>query len=87
VYTVQSIICGTAKNLSSALCDVTHDGWFCTFTMKQQLEIPSARTAGQLLSGQLVRYGKAGGTARTKSQLPDHSPPADEAGRRVGPSL
>jgi hypothetical protein len=43
-------------------------------------------------SGQGNRYGteKAGGTAspsRTKSHLPGHSPPASQAGRRVGPAL
>ncbi len=27
-----------------SLCDVAHDGWLCTFTIKQQLEIPSARS-------------------------------------------
>jgi hypothetical protein len=26
------------------LHDVAHDGWLCTFTIKQQLEIPSARS-------------------------------------------
>jgi hypothetical protein len=44
--------------------------------------------AWQLLSGN--RYGteKAGGPARpsrTKSHAPGHSPPASQAGRRVGP--
>ncbi len=27
-----------------SLRDVAHDGWLCTFTMQQQLEIPSARS-------------------------------------------
>ncbi len=27
-----------------SLRDITHDGWLCTFTIKQQLEIPSARS-------------------------------------------
>jgi hypothetical protein len=48
------------------------------------------RTAGQPLSGQPVRYGKAGGTARpsrTKSRLPGHSPSVSQAGRRIGPDL
>jgi hypothetical protein len=47
--------------------------------------------AGQLLSGQPVRYGttKAGGMARpsyihTKPHLLGHSLPASHAGRRVG---
>jgi hypothetical protein len=38
---------GSARVLYQAmfsLSDVPHDGWFCTFTIKQQLEIPSARS-------------------------------------------
>ncbi len=42
--------------------------------------------AGQLLSRPLVRYGKAGGTARP-SRTESHLPPAGQAGRRVGPDL
>ncbi len=43
----------------------------------------------QLLSGQPVRYGTAGGkrSSGTKSHLPGHSTPARQAGRRVGPVL
>ncbi len=46
--------------------------------------------AGQLLSGRPVWNGQAGGTAcpsRSKSHRPDHSPPACQAGRRVGPAF
>ncbi len=38
-------------------CVTSHGGWLCTFTIKQQLEIFYQLAAGQLLSGQLVRYG------------------------------
>ncbi len=46
--------------------------------------------AGQLLIGQPVRYGKGrlyGPPSPTKTHLPGHSPPAGQAGRRVGPAL
>jgi hypothetical protein len=62
------------------------------FTIQQQLEIPSARSCGQLLSGQPVRYGKVRGRgtaspSRTKSDLPGNSAPGNQAGRRVEPAL
>jgi hypothetical protein len=44
----------------SSLLDVAHGGWLCTFTIKQQLEIPSARippvrTTGTVRKRQAVR--------------------------------
>jgi hypothetical protein len=41
-----------------SLCDVAHDGWLCTFTENSGWKFHHL-TAGQLLSGQPVRYGKA----------------------------
>jgi hypothetical protein len=38
-----------------SLRNVAHDGQLCTFSIKQELEIPSARS-WQLVSGQPVRY-------------------------------
>jgi hypothetical protein len=38
----------------------------------------------------IAHDGKTGSPARpsrTKSHLPDHSPPASQTGRRVGPAL
>jgi hypothetical protein len=76
-----------------SLRDVTHDGWLCTFSIQQQLEIPSARSwAAPVSTVKATAYGivKAGGTARpsrTKSHLPGHSPPASQAGRCVRPAL
>jgi hypothetical protein len=67
-----------------SLRDVAHDGWLCTFTIKQQLKIPSARSWAAPV--------RATGTARQhvqKSHLPDHSPapPARKVGRRIGLAL
>ncbi len=67
-----------------------------TFTIWQQLKIPSDRSWAQWAApvggGGGNRYGteKAGGTdcpSRTKLPLPGYSPPASQAGRRVGPAL
>jgi hypothetical protein len=58
-----------------SLPDVAHDGWLCTFTMSQQLEIPSARNWAAPVRAAVTVRKKAGGTARpsrTKSHLPDH---------------
>jgi hypothetical protein len=79
-----------------SLSDATHDGWLCTFIYNRSWTFYHL-AAGQLLSGQPVRYGKgnrygtekAGGTARPsrrESHLLGHSPPASQAGRRVGPA-
>jgi hypothetical protein len=69
-----------------SLRDVAYDGWLCTFTIKQQLEIPSARswTAPVRGTGTVRKTEKAGSKARPshiKSHLPGHSPPASQAGR------
>jgi hypothetical protein len=42
-----------------AMRNISHDGWLCTFTGQQQ-----QLAAEQLLPGQTVRSGKAGGTDR-----------------------
>ncbi len=68
-----------------SLRDLAHDGWLCTFTVKQKLEITSARRS------QGNRYGteKADSTAHpscTISHLQGHSL-ASQAGRRVGPAF
>jgi hypothetical protein len=73
-----------------SLRDVAHDGWLFTFTIKQQLEIPSARSWAAPVRATGTVQKKAGGTAcpsRTKSHQSGHSPPASKAGRRVGPAL
>ncbi len=54
------------------LFDVVHDGWWLCYSYSYSWNFHQL-AAGQLLSGQPVRYGKAGGTARpspTKSHLP-----------------
>jgi hypothetical protein len=71
---------------------VAHDGWLCTFTILYNSSLKFHQlAAGQLLSGQPVRYRKAGGTARpshSKSHLPDHSPQATRrAAVLVQPSI
>jgi hypothetical protein len=69
---------------------VDYDGWFCTFTIQQQLEISLAHSWEAPVRATRYSTEKAGGTARpshTKSHLPVHSPPASQAGRRVGPAL
>ncbi len=75
-----------------SLRDVAHDGWWLrTFTTY-------VTAAGNSFSSQLDssyqdnRYSmeKAGCAAcpsRTKSHLPCHSPPASQAGRRVGAAI
>jgi hypothetical protein len=45
----------------SAILDCGHDGWLCTFTIKQQLEIPSARS--------LTDPVRATGTVRKSQEL------------------
>jgi hypothetical protein len=68
-----------------SLCDVAHEGQFCTGIASARSWTTSFGATGT------VRH--AGGTARpsrTKSHLPGHSPPAtpaSQAGRRVGPVL
>ncbi len=75
-----------------SLRDVAQDGWLCN------VYIYYITAAGNSISTQVGsrfkgnRYGteKVGGTARstrTKSLLLGHSPPASQAGRRVGPAL
>jgi hypothetical protein len=65
-----------------SLRDLAHDGWLCTFTLQQQLEIPSAHSWAAP-----VRACGMDRPSRTKSHLLGHSPPARQAGRRVGPAL
>jgi hypothetical protein len=75
-----------------SLRGVAHDGWLCSVYI---LPYNSSwkfhqLAAGQFLSGQPVRYGKGrryGLSSRKNSHLPDHSPPARQAGSRVGPLL
>ncbi len=68
-----------------SLRDVAHDEWLCNVYDYY----PARSWAG---SRQGNRYGTemAGGTAhpsRTKSHLPGQTPPASQAGGRVGPAL
>jgi hypothetical protein len=72
-----------------SLCDVAHDG--CTFTLKQQLETPSARSwAAPVRETGTIRKRQAVWSVYDhvqKSHLLGHSPPASQAGRRVGLAL
>jgi hypothetical protein len=71
-----------------SLRDVTHEGWLCTFNVKQQLGIPSVRSWAAPVRATV--WKKAGGMARlsrTKSLLPGHSPRASQAGRCAAPTL
>jgi hypothetical protein len=73
-----------------SLRHVAHDGGLCAFTILQQLEIPSSVQLGSSCQGNRYSTEKPGGTARrsrTKSHLPAPSPPASQAGRRIGPAL
>ncbi len=71
-----------------SLCDVAYDGWLCTFTIKQQQEIPSVRSwAAPVRETGTEKAGVVARLSRTKSHLPGHPPPASKAGRRVGPEL
>ncbi len=75
-----------------SLRDEAYDGWLpIVATVNNHSWKFHQDAAGQLLPGQ-PRYcmEKAGGTARpsrTKSHLPGHSPPASQAGSRVGPAI
>jgi hypothetical protein len=64
-----------------SLRDVAHDGWLCTFTKQQLLEIQLA--ARQLLLGLPVRCGKGRpyGTSITYKITPAGSLPSSQAGR------
>jgi hypothetical protein len=71
--------------------DVAHDGWLCTLAIyNSSLEFHQL-AAGQLLSGQPVRYGKGRryGPSITYKITPAGSlfPPASQAGRRIGSAL
>jgi hypothetical protein len=65
-----------------SLHDVTHDGCLCTFTIWKFHQL----TTRQLLSGQprLVLKRQA---IWPVHHVPDHSPPASQADRRVAPAL
>jgi hypothetical protein len=74
-----------------SFCDVARDGWLYTFTLKEQLEIPSAhswaapvRSTGTVRKRQAVRP-----VHRVESHTccMGHSPPASQVGRRVGPAI
>jgi hypothetical protein len=73
-----------------SLNDVAHDRWLCTFTIEQQLEIPSARS--------LAAHVRATGTVRKRQAVrPVYHLQNDtcrvtvlqqaRAGRRVRPAL
>ncbi len=73
-----------------SLRDVAHDGWLCTFTIFQQLEILSAcswvapvRETSTIWKSR--RYGPS--YHIQNHSRPCHSPPASQAGRRAGPAL
>jgi hypothetical protein len=75
----------------SSLCDIAHEGRLCTITILQHLEISSAHSYRQLLSGQPVRYrkGRRYGPSITYKITPagSLSYTVNQAGRRVGPAL
>ncbi len=74
----------------TSLHDIAHDEWLCTFTIKQQLEIPSARCwAAPVRETGTVRKRQTIGPVhpRNKSHLPGHSPPSSQASHRVRPAL
>jgi hypothetical protein len=78
------------QNMPS-LRDEAHDGWLSIVTTVNNNSWKFHQdAAGQLLSGQPVLYGKVReyGTSIThKSHQPGHSPPASQAGSRVGPAI
>jgi hypothetical protein len=75
----------------TSLRDIAHDGWlymYIYYTTAAGNSISSH--LGSSCQGNWYSTEKAGGTdrpSRTKSNLPGHSPPANQGGRRVGPAL
>ncbi len=59
--------------ICTSLRDVAHDGVSCTFSNDQP--------------GQAIRIGGMERPSRTNHTLLGHTPPASQAGRRVGPAL
>ncbi len=73
-----------------SLRDVAHDGWLCTFIILQISWKFRQLPAGSSCQGKWYITEKTGSMAcpsHTKSNLPGHSSPASQAGRRVGPAL
>jgi hypothetical protein len=88
------------KNQRESMCLLEYQATYACVTqlMRYDCDIYYSTGDGNSISSQLSsscqgnRYDmeKTGGTARpsrTKSHLPGHSPPASQAGRRVGPAL
>ncbi len=71
-----------------SLRDVAHDRWMCTLAIKQQLEIPSARSLAATVRA-TDTVGRRYGPSITYKITPAGSlfPPASQAGRRIGPAL
>ncbi len=71
--------------------NVAHDGWLCTVHLLFNNSWKFHQfVAGRSWQGNWYGTEKADSTARpsrTKSHLPGHSPPASQAGRRLGPGL
>jgi hypothetical protein len=64
-----------------SLRDVAHDGWLCTFTKEQQLEMPSDRSWAAPV--RTTGTKKAGGTARPSRTKPHRPGPLLQPTRRA----
>jgi hypothetical protein len=61
-----------------SMCDFSHDGQLCTFTIQYERNWKCNELASDIPSGQTVQSGREGSTDRPskyKSHLPDHSLP------------